>query len=225
MQIVVMLGKDCVSRRCSAFVLSNVRSVFVLMALALPVVVAQAAEGQRTSGFGMRRHPIDGIVKFHAGDDLGAHLGHPVYATGDGIVIRARWAGGYGNLVELAHGNGFVTRFGHLSRMLVAEGQIVRRGQMIGQVGSTGKSTGPHLHYEVRINGRPVDPGRYMQIVFTTPVDLVRLARSGVQASAPAARSQSGAGRRTTSSDGEPAFEPGQDGFAAGHVSARGSGG
>ncbi len=127
---------------------------------------APASHGQVTSNFGMRGDPFHGGRRMHAGMDMGGKVGTPIYATGDGYVRRSRWAGGYGNLVEIEHGFGYQTRFGHLSRSLVLEGQFVRRGQMIALMGSTGRSTGPHLHYEVRIGGRPVDPIRYMQIVF-----------------------------------------------------------
>lgn len=110
-----------------------------------------------TSNFGMRRHPITGEIKPHTGTDFGAAPGTPVMAAAGGTVTRAEWAGGYGNLVELDH-NGFVTRYAHLSRIDVSRGQIVAPGQVVGAVGSTGDSTGPHLHFEVRVKGKPVDP-------------------------------------------------------------------
>ena len=99
----------------------------------------------------------------HAGIDLAAPLGTPVYATADGFVDRAEWAGGYGNLVEIDHGKGLQTRFGHLSRILVQPGQRVTRGMLIALMGSTGRSTGSHLHYEVRIDGRAVNPVPFLQ--------------------------------------------------------------
>lgn len=129
------------------------------------------ADAQVTSNFGMRGDPFHGGRRMHAGMDMGGRVGTPIYATGDGFVKRSRWAGGYGNLVEIEHGFGYQTRFGHLSRSLVQEGQFVRRGQMIALMGSTGRSTGPHLHYEVRINGRAVEPSRFMQIVFNQQPD------------------------------------------------------
>lgn len=142
--------------------------IFALLCL----VVAGTAEAQRvTSNFGVRKDPFNGAMKMHAGMDMAGVAGMPVYATGDGFVKRARWAGGYGNLVEIEHGFGYETRFGHLSRVLVGEGQFVRRGQMVGLMGSTGRSTAPHLHYEVRISGRPVQPAGYMQIVFARQPD------------------------------------------------------
>src|SRR5690606_23173716 len=110
-----------------------------------------------TSNFGLRRHPITGTTKFHAGTDSGAATGTPVMAAAGGTATRAEWAGGYGNLIELDH-NGLAPRYAHLSRIDAAPGTIVAPGQTIGRVGSTGDSTGPHLHFEVRLNGKPVDP-------------------------------------------------------------------
>ncbi len=111
------------------------------------------------SPFGWRIHPIYHVLKFHEGIDLTAHRGTPVYATGDGIVIRAdASAGGYGKQIRIAHGFGYMTLYAHLYKILVKPGQRVHRGDLIGLVGSTGLSTAPHLHYEVRINGKPVNP-------------------------------------------------------------------
>lgn len=111
-----------------------------------------------TSGFGIRYHPILGGLRLHAGVDLAAPAGSPVYATMDGYVASAGWAGGYGLSIRLTDGVAIETRYGHMSRLAVAAGSYVRKGELIGYVGSTGLSTGPHLHYEVRVNGRPVDP-------------------------------------------------------------------
>ncbi len=117
-----------------------------------------------TSGYGVRSDPFRGRAAMHGGIDLAGPMGTPIYATADGIVERAEYNnGGYGNLVELNHGPGIQTRYGHLSRMSVAAGQRVRRGQLIGLMGSTGRSTGSHLHYEVRIDGRAVNPTPFMQ--------------------------------------------------------------
>ncbi len=111
------------------------------------------------SGFGYRMHPILHVLKMHTGVDLCANRGTPIYATGDGIVVQASaTSGGYGNCIRINHGYTYLTLYAHLSKILVAEGQKVKRGQLIGLVGSTGRSTGPHLHYEVRINGTPVNP-------------------------------------------------------------------
>lgn len=111
-----------------------------------------------TSRFGLRRHPIYGDLRVHSGVDLAAALGTPVYASASGYVSNANWAGGYGLLVAIEHVGGMQTRYGHLSRIAVGGGQYVEAGTVIGYVGSTGNSTGPHLHYEVRINGRAVNP-------------------------------------------------------------------
>jgi murein DD-endopeptidase MepM/ murein hydrolase activator NlpD len=113
-----------------------------------------------TSGFGMREHPLLGGLRAHYGVDLAAPAGAPIMATQDGVVSLANWAGGYGLAVALDHGGGLETRYGHMSRLNVVPGQRVHQGDVIGYVGSTGLSTGPHLHYEVRINGQPVNPLR-----------------------------------------------------------------
>jgi murein DD-endopeptidase MepM/ murein hydrolase activator NlpD len=115
-----------------------------------------------TSGFGPRRDPFLGTPAFHPGLDLAGYVGKHVHATADGKVERAGWDGGYGNLVEIDNGHGIVTRFGHLSKILVKAGQRVHRGQVIGLMGSTGRSTGPHLHYEVRVDGKPVNPEKFL---------------------------------------------------------------
>jgi murein DD-endopeptidase MepM/ murein hydrolase activator NlpD len=117
-----------------------------------------------TSGFGVRSDPFNRGARMHGGIDLAGPLGTPIYATADGIVGRSEWnSGGYGNLVEINHGQGIQTRYGHMSRRLVEAGTRVRRGQLIGLMGSTGRSTGSHLHYEVRIDGRAVNPIPFMQ--------------------------------------------------------------
>ena len=113
------------------------------------------------SGFGMRTHPIYKVRKMHAGCDLTARTGTPVYATGDGVVIKADWSSGYGRLIEVDHGYGYVTRYAHLSAFDCKKGQKIKRGQLIGKVGSTGLSVAPHLHYEVRHNGVAVNPINY----------------------------------------------------------------
>lgn len=116
-----------------------------------------------TSSFGMRDHPILGGRRAHKGVDLAAPTGTPVYATADGTVSRASWFSGYGLYIALEHGGDMQTRYGHMSRLNVAEGQHVHKGDVIGFVGSTGNSTGPHLHYEVRVDGEAVNPVPYMQ--------------------------------------------------------------
>jgi murein DD-endopeptidase MepM/ murein hydrolase activator NlpD len=117
-----------------------------------------------TSGFGVRSDPFERGAAFHPGIDLAGAYGTPIYATADGTVLRAGWnSGGYGNMVEIDHGRGISTRYGHMSAILVSEGQHVIRGQQVGRMGSTGRSTGNHLHYEVRIDGRPVNPIPFMK--------------------------------------------------------------
>jgi murein DD-endopeptidase MepM/ murein hydrolase activator NlpD len=112
-----------------------------------------------TSGFGWRRHPISGGFKFHAGIDLAAPTGTPIVATAAGVVASADWYGGYGLCVTVDHQNGYVTLYGHMSAISVSAGQQVQPGQPLGRVGSTGSSTGPHLHYELRRDGYAVNPG------------------------------------------------------------------
>ena len=120
-------------------------------------------EGMRlTSDFGMRVHPVLGGLRAHKGVDLAAPVGSPVHATADGIVEKAEWFGGYGLFVALEHGGAIETRYGHMSRLNVVAGQRVHKGDIIGFVGTTGRSTGPHLHYEVRVSGEAVNPIPYM---------------------------------------------------------------
>ena len=114
--------------------------------------------GRVTSGFGNRFHPILGYARMHKGVDLAASYGAPIAAAGPGKVVSAGWAGGYGREVVIAHGGGIQTRYGHMSRLAAQVGQMVSQGQVIGYVGSSGLSTGPHVHYEVLKNGRPVNP-------------------------------------------------------------------
>jgi len=118
--------------------------------------------GWVTSPFGNRTSPFSGILKFHEGMDIAAQTGTPVVAPADGVVIKAGFSTGYGNMVEISHGYGLKTVFGHNSRLNVKAGQRVKRGDVISYVGDTGSSTGPHLHYEVRVNGLPVNPVKYM---------------------------------------------------------------
>ena len=118
--------------------------------------------GTITSGFGNRIHPIFGVMRFHSGIDIAAPYGTPVKAADGGQVVQAGYFGGYGYSVMLYHGGGFATWYAHLSSINVSMGQPVQRGQVIGLVGSTGWSTGPHLHFEVRINGAPQNPRAYL---------------------------------------------------------------
>ncbi|MGE0179683.1 MAG: M23 family metallopeptidase [Sphingomonas sp.] len=120
--------------------------------------IQQPVRGRITSGFGLRMHPILRYPRFHRGLDMGAPSGTPIVAAIDGTVARAGWAGGYGNQVRLSHNGGLGTSYSHMSRIAVAPGARVRQGQVIGYVGSTGLSTGPHLHYEMYRNGQVIDP-------------------------------------------------------------------
>lgn len=117
-----------------------------------------------TSSFGMRDHPVTGRRAAHKGIDLAAPTGTPIHAAADGIISRASWFGGYGLYISIEHGGQIETRYGHMSRLNVADGQRVAKGDIIGFVGTTGRSTGPHLHYEVRVNGEAVNPVPYMQV-------------------------------------------------------------
>jgi murein DD-endopeptidase MepM/ murein hydrolase activator NlpD len=115
-------------------------------------------DGHITSYFGYRYHPILHFTRFHAGVDIGASWGSPIVAAGDGRVIAAGWAGGYGREVRIAHSGGLVSLYGHMSQIVAEPGSFVHQGQLIGYVGSSGLSTGPHVHFEVRMGGTPVNP-------------------------------------------------------------------
>jgi murein DD-endopeptidase MepM/ murein hydrolase activator NlpD len=119
-------------------------------------------QGPITSPYGWRTHPIFGTARYHSGLDIGADYGDPVRAADGGVVIYADWYGGYGKAVIIDHGGGITTLYGHNSELLVSEGQNVRKGQVIARAGSTGYSTGPHVHFEVRQDGSPVDPMGYL---------------------------------------------------------------
>ncbi len=120
-------------------------------------------EIELSSGFGVRSDPFLGRPAMHTGLDFRASTGDPVRATANGRVVSAGWAGGYGRMVEIDHGNGLSTRYGHMSRINVKVGEQIHIGQVVGEVGSTGRSTGPHLHYETRIDGEAVDPQRFLR--------------------------------------------------------------
>lgn len=120
-------------------------------------------DGNLTDSFGGRRNPFGGpSSEFHSGQDIATIWGAPVRATANGTVIFAGWQNGYGQVVAVDHGDGLTTRYGHLSKIEATVGQAVTRGELLGRVGSTGRSTGPHLHYEVRINDEPVNPMQYL---------------------------------------------------------------
>lgn len=120
-------------------------------------------EVEFTSGFGVRSDPFLGRPAMHTGLDFRAAMGDPVRATANGKVVSSGWAGGYGRMVEIDHGNGLATRYGHMSEINVKVGDQIKIGQVIGAVGSTGRSTGPHLHYETRIDGEAVDPQKFLR--------------------------------------------------------------
>lgn len=121
--------------------------------------------GELTDGFGGRRNPFGGSSsEFHTGQDIATLWGTPVVAAAQGTVIFAGWQNGYGQIVIIDHGNGLTTRYGHLSGIDVEVGRQIGRGEQLGRVGSTGRSTGPHLHYEVRLNDEPVNPRQYLPI-------------------------------------------------------------
>lgn len=122
--------------------------------------------GILTDGFGGRRDPFTGRPASHPAIDISSAHGQPVLAPADGVVVKAEWGNGYGNVIYLSHGYGYSTRYAHLASFKVKPGQRVRRGEVIAHVGNTGRSTGPHLHYEVRVNGNPANPLEYILDAF-----------------------------------------------------------
>jgi len=131
----------------------------------VPPILPEEGTFRISSSFGGRRDPVYGGYEFHSGQDFATARGNPIYATGDGTVVSAHTRyGGYGNEIVINHGYGYQTRYAHLSTIEVREGMKVQRGERIGTVGSTGKSTGPHLHYEVEYMGKKVNPMKYMDI-------------------------------------------------------------
>ena len=116
-----------------------------------------------TSNFGIRSDPFRGTAAMHAGVDIPGPVGTPIYATGDGVIVYAGWMNGYGNLIKIKHELGTETRYGHLSKIRVKVGQKVSRNSLIGDMGNTGRSTGPHLHYEVRVDGKAVNPMSFIK--------------------------------------------------------------
>lgn len=132
-----------------------------------------------TSGYGLRWHPVIGGRRQHKGVDLAMPIGTPVYATADGVISKADWFSSYGLYISIEHGGNIQTRYGHLSRLNVAAGQTVHKGDLIGYVGTTGRSTGPHLHYEVRIAGNAVNPIPYLQGGAPVPAASTQVAIGG----------------------------------------------
>ena len=128
--------------------------------------------GKINNEFGFRRNPFGGrTYEFHAGMDIDGERGDIVVAPAGGVVTKAGWQGGYGNMIEIDHGNGLITRYGHLSKIEVEVGDQLTRGELMGFVGSTGRSTGPHLHYELRLNDKPINPRRFLP---PEPTELTR---------------------------------------------------
>jgi murein DD-endopeptidase MepM/ murein hydrolase activator NlpD len=137
----------------------------------LPTVWAHL--GKINNEFGFRRNPFGGrTYEFHPGMDIDGERGDTVTAPANGTVIKAGWTGGYGNMIEIDHGNGLTTRYGHLSEIEVQVGDTITRGQLIGLIGTTGRSTGPHLHYELRLNDKAINPRRFLP---PEPVELSEL--------------------------------------------------
>jgi murein DD-endopeptidase MepM/ murein hydrolase activator NlpD len=130
---------------------------------ALPIRKPVPGELDESSTFGVRLDPFINRPAMHTGIDFRGSIGEPVRATASGTVTSAGWSGGYGKMIEIDHGNGLATRYGHLSAINVEVGEGVKIGQTIGELGSTGRSTGPHLHYETRINGEAVDPEKFLR--------------------------------------------------------------
>ncbi len=131
-----------------------------------------------SSNFGYRRSPTRGASRNHKGIDIRGPVGTPIYATADGMVGRAQWVRGYGKFIELEHGNAIQTRYGHMSALNVYPGQRIRQGDLIGFMGSTGRSTGSHLHYEVRIGGDAVNPNSFLPIQAARAIAIAPVAAS-----------------------------------------------
>ena len=121
----------------------------------------EVSDRKFSSRYGYRIDPFSKKKKFHDGDDFSTKIGVDVFATADGIVQTSRYNGSFGNYIEIDHGNGYITAYGHLSKRAVKKGQKIDRGDFIGKVGNTGKSTAPHLHYEIRLNDKHVNPNKY----------------------------------------------------------------
>ncbi len=150
------------SRRLSQIIIAKVQPYSGLILPPGSGQLMYPTIGEVTSYFGWRVHPILGTDRFHAGIDFGADYGSLIYASQSGRVIYADWYGGYGNAVVIDHGNGITTLYAHCSELYVRDGEAVQQGQPIAAVGSTGFSTGPHLHFELRANGEPIDPAPYL---------------------------------------------------------------
>lgn len=141
-----------------------IKQVDKYMATIQTIPLGKPVPGSISSGFGKRTDPLNKKKSFHEGVDLRGRKGDKIRATAGGKVLRAFKNGSYGNYVEIDHGNGYMTVYAHLQNYLVKKGEIVEQGQIIGQVGNTGRSTGAHLHYEVRLNKKPIDPSKFMKV-------------------------------------------------------------
>lgn len=169
-----LAGADDIDPRFERLGLSLARMAVLERALdGIPSVVP-ASVRSITSGFGYRRDPFNGRAAMHSGIDFKGGIGSPIFAAADGRVTFAGWRGGYGKAVEVTHANGMMTRYAHLSRIDVKPGQMVAAGATLGGLGSTGRSTGPHLHFEVRINDRAVNPRPFLE----TAPDVLKEVRS-----------------------------------------------
>ncbi|MBL3550838.1 peptidoglycan DD-metalloendopeptidase family protein [Rhodovulum sulfidophilum] len=138
-------------------------NMYRIAAEKLPFAQPLKSSYRLTSPFGRRTHPTLGGSRMHEGTDMASAYGTPIYSTADGVVVRAQWVSGYGRMVEIRHEFGIVTRYGHMSKIRVKAGQRVSRGDRIGDMGNSGRSTGTHLHYEVRVDGKPVNPMTYIK--------------------------------------------------------------
>lgn len=157
------LGAIGLSASTSAFDLQNlIGSLSQQKTLLASVPSVTPVDGWVTSGFGVRMSPFTGESAYHKGIDVAAPIGTPIYAPADGVIVFSGRKDGFGNFIMIAHGYGVVTGYGHSAQNLVVSGQVIKRGEQIATVGQTGRTTGPHLHYEIWLNGRVVDPKRFI---------------------------------------------------------------
>ncbi|MCW7537183.1 M23 family metallopeptidase [Aquabacterium sp. A7-Y] len=152
---------DVSAQRADVFTMIESR-LFEEQMKSLMVPNSKPVDGHTSSGFGFRSDPFSGRSALHTGLDFPANSGAPIMAAAGGVVVRSEYHPQYGNLIDLDHGNGLVTRYAHASKLIAAQGDLVKRGQVIAQVGSTGRSTGPHLHFEVLLNGVHQDPAKFL---------------------------------------------------------------
>jgi len=159
----ITAGDNQYSRYYRVKDLEEQSDIFLKSVLSVPLGLPHL--GPISSEYGYRKNPFGGYVgEFHPGIDIKGTIGDEVHATADGIVVRNDWYGGYGNAVLIDHGSGLTTLYGHLSRVNVAPGQRVKTGNVVGYLGSTGRSTGPHVHYEIRKNGQDIDPTPFLTL-------------------------------------------------------------